>query len=412
MIIKDIALADRLNQLNNSTFNCNCGQTHKLPVTFYGGNYLSNIKSVISSRIPYGKVAFVGREKEYLEFATPVQNAVFSVGGKFIGLVYDGDADSVDGASELFNLPDDVRAVITFGEELFGLCSYYATVKDILLIVLPTTLNVAYSLSVKTQLANGDGVDRVDVSAERFVILDLNIIDTDTIPQAYAFIMSKLTALADYRLYSAVYNLEPCKYAYGLIKKAVISTFGIINVDPCNIAITLLEYTAYVGIANGVTSGAFYDFDGVSVSSRLYGKDADYGVGLYISIKLMDVYDLFLNGGEENLLALPEYNDRAEFFSKNYPFPERQIVKNLITQIRAIRRGEKKLNSVIKALKVEVHTNVAFAENIMKVYVALGGKVPEIDYDRLKLAVKHGGDAPYFLNGLSIARAKGVLEYI
>ncbi len=407
--MRDTEVATRLNKLNNSSFNCDCDLNHRLNTTFYGGNYLSCLKTVISSKIPYGKCAFIATEEEYLEFALPVQTAVKSVGCKFVGTVISDDCDSVDGASQLFNLPDDVRAVIVFGNTLFNVSAYFATVRNILLIAIPLFPNIAYALSASALFKNGKNLDRVKLTAERCVIFDENIADLDGIPDAYAFIMSKLTALTDYRFNCAVYNKEPCKYAYGLSKKAVSSTFGIINVNPVDIAPTLAEYSAYLGIANAVTGGELYDFSASAVANKLY--DGNLATELYISAKLMGVYDLFLNTHTQ-LTELSDYLARAEYFSKNYPYPQVDVEKGLIAQVRSIRRGEKKLNAVIKSVGAEVGANASFIENVLKVYTALGGKLPDIDDEKLKLSIKHGGDAPYYLNGLSIARYKGVLEYI
>ncbi len=409
--MKDFELADRLNKLNNQSVNCACGLVHNLPVTFLGGNYINALKDTLAERTPYGRVALVCGEADYLKFATPIKKAVESVGCSMVGLAVNSSCDSVDDISGLFNLPEDTRAVIVLGEALFSAVCYYAKVKGVLVIAVCLSLNIAYTFGTCAYLKNGENVDRVNLPCERYVVLDGEIVDKNGVPDVYAFIMSKLTALTDYRLYASVNNISPCKFAYGLAKTAVISSLGIIKVKPCDMALTLMEYSAYLGMANGITKGALYDFSSAVVTSKLYGRNLPQ-IELYASVKLMGVYDLLLNGGHAQINASPDYLARAEFFANNYPYPLSEVEKSLIVQIRAIRHGEKKLNSVIKSVKPEIGTNAKFVENVMKIYYALGGERLEIDEQKFRQALKHGGDAPYYLNGLSIARDAGLLEYL
>lgn len=410
--MKDSDVAVRLNKLNNSDFSCGCGLKHRLPIEFIGGNYLSGIKSVVQTYAPYGRIAFIAEEATFSEFGNPILAAVKSVGCKMTSVVTSApEKDTIDNISGLFNLPEDTRLVIVFDSKLFNSAAYFATVRNVRLVVIPLSADLSFALSVAACFRNGKNTDRVALTAERSVIFDENIIDSDTVPQTYAHIMSKLTALADYRLYAAVYNIEPCRYAYGLAKKAILSAFGIIKTNPLDIPLVLAEASACLGLANAVTGGAIYDFAAAGIVARLYGSE-NSETELYMSAKIISVYDICFNGDFGKITAVSDYNARAEFFADVYGFPENQLSKNFIAQIRAIRHGEKKLNAVIKSLKREISANVLLAENILKIYNALGGVEPEFDEQKLKSSIKHGGDTPYFLNGLSVVRSKGMLEYI
>lgn len=410
--MKDFDVAERLNKLNDSGFSCDCGLKHRLPIEFIGGNYLSGIKSVAQNYAPYGRIAFIANEAIFSEFGNPIRAAVKSVGGKITDVVMkEYENDTVDNVSCLFNLPEDTRLVIVFDRKLFNAAAYFATVRSIRLVVIPLSTDLSFALSVSAYFRNGESTDRVMFTAERSVIFDENIIDCDTVPQTYAHIMSKLTALIDYRLYAAVYNIEPCRYAYSLAKKAILSAFGIIKINPLDIPLVLIEASACLGLANAVTGGAIYDFAAAGVAARLYGSETSE-TELYLATKIISVYDICFNGDFGKITAVSDYNARAEFFAEVYGFPENQLSKNLIAQIRMIRHGEKKLNAVVKSLKNEISANVLLAGNILKIYNALGGCEPKLDESKLKSSIKHGGDTPYFLNGLSVARSKGILEYI
>ncbi len=410
--MKDFELADRLNKLNNADSGCDCGKNHALPVTFYGGDFTVRLDEILSKVAPSGRVVVIATESVYLEYYKKIQSALKTSGSRLAGMVINPAKNvSVDGASELFNLPEDTRAVIIFEKQVFDYSAYYASVKDLPLIVIPTTPILDYALSTATCLLNGKVVDRVNILAKRHIIIDYKLVNETPIAESYAHLASILPTLADYRFYCAVNNVTPCKYAYALAKKSLTLALNAFKLSSGLMPLIFAECSAYFGIANGVTGGALNDFSAVNTCAKLLSHETA-GCKLYLSVKLLGIYNLMLNGGYDKLIALTDYAERAKVFSQKYPFPEEQLISCLITQIRAIRRGEKKLTATAKQLAPEISANVKYAENLIKIYRALGGKPVRFEDKALVNAVKRGGDAPYFLNGLSIARSTGILEYV
>ena len=186
--------------------------------------------------------------------------------------------------------------------------------------------------------------------------------------------------------------------------------YNIMNTPSFKRANKLLEASYYLGYANALTKGALYDFSSETVTAKLYGKVGGY-ISLLISLKVLGVYDIAFYGGKK-LLQVPDYNARAEEFSSLYNLPNSQVVDGLLAQLKVLKKGKSKKTLAIRALKSEIKSNLKLQSVILDTFSVLGGKTEPIDKCKLANALKHGGDAPFFLNGLSVAREQGVLELI
>jgi hypothetical protein len=172
----------------------------------------------------------------------------------------------------------------------------------------------------------------------------------------------------------------------------------------------LLESSYYLGYANALTQGALYDFSFETVTAKLYGKVGGY-ISLLISLKVLGVYDLAFYGGKK-LLQVPDYNARANEFSALFHLSNSQAINGLLTQLRTLKKGKSKKTVALRTLKSEIKSNLKLQSVILDTFSVLGGRIEHIENDRLATALKHGGDAPFFFNGLSLAREHGVLELI
>jgi len=409
--MKFLEVATRLNQLNNVNLDAYGVNTDPIRTRFYGGVYVENLQKILSEYAPYGRVAFVDREKNYLKFAKPLSEVVKGAGGRFIGMEVNPDKElSVDKIGALFNLPEDTRLVIITDRELHSYASYFCAVREIPLVVIPQETDISYIPTSVLYLKNGEKLDRVQIDVERIVLIDSNLIDCERIAGTYSFVISKLSSLVDYRLYSAISGVKPNKYSYDTAKRAIILAYNIMNTPSFKRANKLLEASYYLGYANALTKGALYDFSSETVTAKLYGKVGGY-ISLLISLKVLGVYDLAFYGGKK-LLQVPDYNARAEEFSSLYNLPNSQVVDGLLAQLKVLKKGKSKKTLAIRALKSEIKSNLKLQSVILDTFSVLGGKTEPVDKCKLATALKHGGDAPFFLNGLSVAREQGVLELI
>ncbi len=413
--MKDNKSIDQLNNVYNTLF---CEEKEQYFSKFYGGNYIENLRNAISKEAPSSQIAFIAKKQTYLKFIKPLTDAINSLSGKIAGLIIEDGFLSVDALSEIFNLPDDVRLAVTFDAELFESLAYYCNFKGIPLVLIPQNTITKGILSTQLYIKNGKKSDKIKISVKRYILLDFDLIKSgaNTLASSYAEIMSNLAAFTDYRIYGAATGEKLNKAAYNLARSAVYDEFDIFSKKPEERAISTVKNGIFIEMAASLTDGKFI---GSSVPQILsyFIKDKIYknlaAIKLSAAFETFYLYNLLTEQGFFNVLPIINYNSRAEKVADFLDISEEVTVNNLLSQINSIKPNLKKAEEVFYKLKSETAALLKLKTGVLSAYSALGGEIVKEAFDKKEVfsKLKYAGDTPFGINGLSVLRDAGLLEY-
>jgi len=382
-------------------------------VTFLGGNFEPELKSLIEKVAPCSEIAFVALKNTFSEFSEKVFRLVGVGGGKVVSIITEPDEFSVDAVSDLFNLPDDVRLIVTFDTELVDKLNYLATIKNIPLCVIPINTFVDGVTEFSAFIKNGDSFDNVPFTAERYVIVDNDIIKKDFVACGYAFIISDLVTFTDYRIFCSAFGKAPFKAAYNTLRSAVTEEFSIFRFAPEKRKAITLKNALIAEIAKSFLtykSGfipSYYPF------TARKGADAfDTAIlRLNISFECLWLYGEIAEYEEDSVATIVDYNKRAERVASLLHISERATAGTLISQ-RKMEIDTAKGIAVLRKIKDEVLSVRKVKDGIFGTYSSLGGKPLEKELKRSAVfdLIRYSGDTFYGMNGLSVLREGGFLE--
>lgn len=384
-------------------------------VKFYSGEFLSTINKVVKDFVPFGKVAFITLENTHLLYSKKVLSALSGAGSKLISLVMEKPPKkTVEDFSKAFNLPDDVRAVITFDRELCPICTYFSSIRDIPFIYVPKSAFVAESLENVLYVKNGNLLDKVLCKTTKHVIIDFDLISkTDESASCYAELMSKNASIVDYKLYLALTGKDIDKQALYLLKESVERAFNVFTIKPIDRSKELLIFGLYSELAELISGSEISSRSTVRVLSELLAENSsEYaGIKLFCTAKLLGLYSAVF-GLKNPMQTLPNLMFRATQVSNELGLDLGCVAGHLIEQsktlVKRLKRAVKTANSINK----DVNTNLSLVSGIKNTFLALNGndKVFSTSASDLKKYLKIAGDIPHTINGLTYLRLMGVTD--
>ena len=407
------------------------------PFFFYQGEASSTLKSVIRSVAPYGKIIVLYTRKSYLKRGTAFAEALSGVCSKVLGAIVSGETDVVKAASQILRAPEDVRAVVTSDYSLNPLAAYVAKVAKVPYIYIMLTPQTEGLLSPHVFLKNGSGADCVSVNVKRHIIIDVNEIEKTSvipasgkIPQrrvgaAELFITaeSKIPALADYRAYLSVSAEKPQTEAYNLLRESVKDAYNAFNKREKEIIPSLIYDCLSAELANALSGGRLCDFSALRFAEFLLSGEKRLPPEeiLELYCRISGIYAVFSSGLFENLMSVPDYRERAHVLSDKTGADVHDFAKGLLSQTADLSAKELNAENFIKRLSSELGKQNESAGKIRSSYTAFGGKTVTERYgeekakkriEEINSAIKLCGDSPFGVNAMSLAREKGVTEYI
>lgn len=345
-------------------------------VKFYCGEYSSCLNSVIKQNVPYGKIGFIALESSHLAHAKKVLAALTNVGSKLISLVLkEVPKNKIEDFSKAFALPEDVRAVITFDRELCALCSYFATVKKLPFIYIPNSVCVSNCFDRLSFIKNGDATDCFLISNDFHVIIDSDLIENGLDEAcAYAAVVSKISALADYRLYCALKNKNINLKALAFAKKSINRVFDIFNVKPQDRKKELFTCGIKCELANTLSGGEINARDSSDiVAETIADRKSDFfGVKLFASLKILRLYAVIFEL-KKPLCNFPEtlksVNEVALFNGENAAVLAEKISLSITETYGNLSCATRVAQSMQKAIK----ENLRAENGIKNTYLSLNG---------------------------------------
>lgn len=333
-------------------------------------------------------------------------------------IVENKNLDDIETFSNLFNLPDDVRAVFCLDSCLFNLAYYYAGVKQIPLIFLATDLLPENLFLSEVVLKNGNKIDKYKLDVKKIVLLDKDLLSNqqDLPSKLYAFNISKLVALYDYRINSAFYNLLVDTNSYQLARQSVLECFNVFASGKDKILDSLYFSHLKLLIANGYTLGALFKVSSINTIAKLIKdkKTQPFEREYYSFFKMVTLYAKYLNSSELFLGQFVDYIDRAKTLAKITGVDATYFISCLSAQMKAFKKNAQKSKAILDKLSAEISSVEKLLPTVKSTYLALKGRdiFSSIDHTKFIKAIKACGDTSNYVNGVSVLRENGILSLI
>lgn len=400
-----LSIAEKLNQTIYDNFTADSG----FKTEFRCGNYIDEIIKILSEVCPYSKVATLYFNGTYVKHGKTFSEALKHAGFKPVSVILPEDfSDDVNYFKKLFVLPDDVRAVITFDTNLMRAVKYFASVKDIAgIFVLQDFLDTSF-ISPKITLVNNGVAESVSCKASQYIVLDDNLYKTEP-HLIFSVVASYCVALLDYKIYCKVHSKRYIKSANDLMQFAVNSALSVFK-NSAEDQPDILIYSLFTTeLANILSGGDMLSVSSVNSVGRILKRFSGYNRIIFIKYALA-LYEKAFGGEYDNLLEIPDYNLRAESLSKITGIGEESFMKNFMSQIPKIKDAGKKILQFKPTLLDEINKTQKLFGQINSTYHALGGGGKEDK--NLRTALFYSGDVTPYVNGMSLVRESGILEFL
>ncbi len=386
-------IISRLNKISWQNFSV-VGSTE-----FYFGNTLSSVQKIALRLIPFGVALFLCDEKDYLRKIKPIEDILTDKGIKVI-VVFNPTIEKV------LDVPENARMIISFSNEFFNIAGRIATEKNLYSLFVIDKFNFDNTLNSCFEVEENGKREKVRLDFDRRILLDVESIIDDEVgcAEEFAFVMSKLVSLVDYRIFGIITQTPTNKTAYSIIKSAVEETYSLLSEKREDYLLTLIENAMKIRLADAITLGCLYKNSAPDICAKLHG---DRNSVLFYAKRIAKIYTLCFSSEFDGVDA-PDYLERAEWLTKYESAREVDFSKWLIYQSKLCREKQKEIAIVKELLFSETINYLNVFDLVEKTYVALGGKktAPNDEY------IKISGDFFETFNGMTLARDCGVAEFL
>ena len=276
----------------------------KLSVGEIEGLLIDTLKSVA----PFSKVAFIATSNSYVKWAQKVFTLIRKANGVPLGMtIEDKGIYLIERVSDLFALPEDVRAVVSVDCRISGIISYFAGLRGIPHVSMVLSRDIEGLLNCSSFIKSGDKLNRVICDVNRIIIIDNNVIDSSScIEDRASLVLKNLTALYDYRLKTVLDGAVTNKGGYALIKSGITDyVASCMRNDHQNCLVAQIK----MQIGNLLSDGEIYDNSAFEQYSLLYkvigcgGTNKDSNVGEHIYSLYKNVQSVIINGRQTSDLS-------------------------------------------------------------------------------------------------------------
>lgn len=412
----------KLTEFSHIDFDCTCGRTHVLNAEFFYGNFKSLLSTIVATRAPGGKVAVIAGNDVFLRYGKRAAEAVESAGGTPVNVILKQTYDKrLENAGGLFRLSDDVRLAVVPDNELFDVASYFAGLRGIPLVLIPTATHVQ-SGAGDTVNVNVHGYEETYYTgAERIFLIDEALFrrcDRLIAADTFADIISKTVAMIDYRVRGTFRGEWQCRESYNLAREVVSDTFRILNYAESGIPLRLLENQIRMTVACSLTDGLLFAGSGEEQVAKLLEYESSLPLSecrFFAALKLLELYRMYFAGELEGGLKLPDYTARAALMARITGQEERIFLSSFAENRIQLSEIREKKGDMTARLTSELEGLCAIKDKIWNTYLALGGngnlQVAFSDA-AVRGAVYSAPDFPGVCNTLTLMRDEGILEYL
>lgn len=366
--------------------------------------YESDVFDIVTAVAPFARVAVLYEKASFEEFGKELTNKLKVAGVKPLNFIMpNGVTVKLDEVLDVICVPEDVRAVVCFDRKIISVAAYIATIFNIPVVygmrdsitdgVLPAFVPFSFG---------GSGAETVSVTCNYHVAIIFDKLTEENIAEEYAWLISNLIDLVDYR--------AKVKICGGNINKSVCDEISVaVNeiLEEPKTKDELAFHGLKVQIAHLALNGEILRNSALYSFKRLTGFNETEGLTFTLLKKLIALYTLCAKN-QDMPFIVPDYNKRVEELSRITNLDDGVFLKNLIAQKTALKIAD--LSNVKSAIKKELSgINLAF-NKAEKTYIALGGKIIE-NFSPYVKALKHCGDMTGTVNFMSVVRECGFAEF-
>lgn len=408
----------------NLKYKCSCGELHELNVKYILAKKgaLASLNGILSEILPAMRVAVISSGANFISFGAQVQTSVDNRAFNLINFIYDDDLKpTIEKASQLFSLPEDVKAVIALGNGSEAeLAKYYACVMEIPFIIIAVTPELTGIFSDKVDLDLGEERAKFSVLPPYALIVDYDIIEKckpSYTASAYGSLISCYLQLIDYKIAALSIGGEICKelyimYRYCLERAAALKTSDRLKSE-------LAEISVRISICRALSCGAFnnYAIDAHTFILSRFSADVRKGFLDYCGFeKLIRIYKLFFNSENDFNVFIPNISKRAEKVKELTGLSELELLKS--SELATIKLQKTREENIF-ALKADFAAEIECileklknAEKLMSELIKESGQYHKYTAQEYRQAflylseVAEGYTLPAFL------RDMGILDYM
>lgn len=373
---------------------------------FREGDFEKLLLSFIKEKAFGGKVV-VSLGENYMQTLKKTFERVSAKSGcTFIYYVSENNGDNNKDVYSFFNFPEDTRAAITFGGSVFDGILLFGALKNIPVCYVPTSFADSSFFRKFIRIGNGTEKHKESVESDRYVFIDDNLLKGD-LYNAYAFVMSKLIAVLDYKINRACGG-KNCYDENLLITGSVSDAFGVFKVSFDKREALLAESYFTVCIADYFADNEFSRISSALNAAALYG-DCSVKGEFNAFLKILPLSDISFNQTPDNFDELPDYNRNVDFMEENFGLKKSETRKIYQYQTESLNRAKIDYN----LLKGLIKDNASLVKTIYGTFLALGGeKITEQENADIRKAVKFSGDSVKAVNVMTCVRENGVTELL
>lgn len=362
--------------------------------------------AAVAALAPFGKAAVVYSKPSFLRSGKSLTASLKKAGVKPLNFIIPEDAPlNFNNVFDVIGIPEDMRAIVCADYEVKDVCFYVATLFSIPVLFILNSVITRGVLASETVFRNFGVSDFPPVNCVRHFVFDDNAVSADGLSEQYAFIMSQITALTDYRVRITLSGEKANKAAYDAMKNAVINSFRASDITTEN----LLLNGFIVEIADFAAGGKIIGNSAAGGFLKLTGFARESGLTFSVLNKLLLFYALCAEQ-KEDAFNLPDYNARAAEMAELTGSDCGVFVRGFLKQLKYLKDGEK-IKKLKSGLKEELKSQSEALRTIKENYIKAGGALLS-DFSPYVKAFKHCGDMPETLNFMSLIRESGLAEYI
>lgn len=360
-----------------------------------------------------GKIEVIMTESDFSKVGSLVLNPLKSCGIQPLLLLIEENDFHYTSVKKSFST--GLSGVIAVGDKnLLSFVRYYASLSDIPCYALPTTPYFESISSNNVYLKTGGLLAVMPAKPYKNVFIDEAVIvkaENKHFSKAYISVMSKLTALIDYKIDCFLSGNKVDAELFSTVKKAINTLATITAYENYKTAIIGAELLILSINFNSPFSGS-----GVWVIKNalsLFSKKLSGGDKTLIAFeKTAKIYHMLFSNDFSDLLSVPDYEgdlltleeysgyERAHFY-KNLKIPSEKRIKLINLLLDKTRDDFKKETAVI----------LSALPSVIKIYSQLNGKNRQtISYKQTKNAVNLGSYLTDRTSALTLCRDLGILK--
>ncbi len=369
----------------------------------------SKIKNELSNK----KVEVVMTESDFSKIGSLVMDALRGKGIETTLLLIEEKDFHYTAVRKSFS--NQINAVFAFGDKnLLSTMRYYSSLNGVPCYAVPTTPYIE-NLTQSSVYLKTDGLPAtIPANSFKHIFIDENIIlkaESSEFSKSYVSVMSKLTALIDYKIDCFLSGNQVDGEVFSLTKKAINTLAKISSYENYKSAILGAELLLLAVNFNSPFTGSGVDV--IKNCLSVFGSGLSGGDKTLIAFeKTAKIYHMYFSNDFSNLLSVPDYEgdlvaleqsagyERAHFY-KNLKIPSEKRRKLINLLMEKTRNDFKKETSLI----------LAVLPNVIKIYNQINNsKQKTISYKQIKNAVTLGGYLTDKTSVLTLCRDAGILK--